>query len=161
MKRMILAAAIVTGFSTAAFAGKFVAGGKSFTPLGSYRIELSDNNLTMKGENCKTYIISYENSPMEVTVAVCHDGNCQRFVVLSDKLSIQYVCKTSLFGVKILGKEFAKEGLVTETRKLNMEEYYHQKVISSGVGSEIEATHLIASYFPKLLNDTGGATALK
>ena len=158
---MILAAIIAAGSGAAAFAGKFIAEGKSFTPVGSYRIELSDKHFTMKGENCRTYIIKYENSPMEVTVAVRNEQNCRRYLVLSDKLSVQYVCKSNLFGVKKLGKEFAKDGLVTEPGEINMNEYLHQKVISRGTWSEVEAAQLIASYFPMLFNDIDDVMALK
>lgn len=161
MKRMILAAVLVTGFSVAAFAGKFVAEGKTFTPLGDYRIELSDNQVPMNGEDCKAYSISYENSPMKVTIVVCKDKNCKKFVVLSDKLSVQYVCNSNYFGVQKLGKEFAKDGLVTSDEELNRSEYFHQKVITPGGRGDLEATQLIAAYFPMLLSNPGEVTALK
>ena len=141
MKRMILAAVLVTGFSVAAFAGKFVAEGKTFTPLGDYRIELSDNQVPMNGEDCKAYSISYENSPMKVTIVVCKDKNCKKFVVLSDKLSVQYVCNSNYFGVQKLGKEFAKDGLVTSDEELNRSEYFHQKVITPGGRGDLPVSH--------------------
>jgi len=44
---------------------------------------------------------------------------------------------------------------------MNRIEYFHQKVISSGMGEEVENAHLIASYFPMLIKGTsevsGGA----
>ncbi len=161
MKRMILAAVLVTGFSVAAFAGKFVAEGKSFTPLGDYRIELADNQLPMNGEDCKTYSVSYENSPMKVTIVVCKEKTCKRYLVISEKLSVQYVCNSNYFGVKKLGKEFAKDGLVTSDEGLNRSEYFHQKVITPGGRGDLEATRLIAAYFPMLLSNPGEVTALK
>ncbi len=158
---MILASALLTLFSAATFAGKFIAEGKTYTALGDYRIETSDNQMLLKGESCKAFIISYENSPMKVTVVVCKDKNCRRYVVLSDKLSVQYVCNPSYFGVEKLDKSFAKEGLSTSDEAMNRGEYFHQKVLSPGGRDVIEATQLIAAYFPMLLNNQADAVAWK
>ena len=161
MKRMILAAVLLIGLSAVTFAGKFVAEGKTYTALGDYRIEIADNQFLVKGEDCKTYIISYDNSPMKVTVAVCKERNCKRYVVLSDKLSVQYVCNRNYFGVEKLGKEFAQDGLKTSDQELNRSEYFHQKVLAPGGRGELEATQLIAAYFPMLLSNPADVTALK
>lgn len=153
MKRMILASVLIIAFSTASFARKLVAEGKTFTELGNYRIELADNPFSLNGKDCKAFIISYENSPMEVNVVVCKDRKCKRYVVLSDKLSVQYVCNEYYFGVEKLDKALEKEGYRTSDSALNRLEYFHQKVISHGQGGELENTQLIAAYFPMLLNN--------
>lgn len=158
---MILATALLTLFSAATFAGKVIAEGKTFTALGDYRIESSDNPMLIKGEVCRTYTVNYENSPMKVTIAVCKDRNCRRYVVLSDKLSVQYVCNPGYFGVEKLDRTFAGEGLRTSDEELNRVEYFHQKVLSPGKRDEIEATQLIAAYFPMLLNNQADAVALR
>ena len=77
MKRLFFAAVLMIAFCTASFAGKVVAEGKTFTALGDYTIETADNPALVKGEECKTYIISYENTPMKVTVAICKDRKCK------------------------------------------------------------------------------------
>lgn len=161
MKRMILAVVLIAGLSTAAFARKTVAEGKTFTAMGDYKIELADKTIPLKGEECKTFVISYENSPMEVTVVVCKDQKCKRYVVLSDKLSVQYVCNDKYFGVEKLDKAFAKEGYKTSDESLNRSEYFHQKVIGPGKGSELENTQLIAAFFPALLAIDTDAVALR
>jgi hypothetical protein len=161
MKRVILASVLLTVFSAVTFAGKLIAEGKTFTALGDYRIETSDNQILLKGEDCKTFVISYGNSPMKVTVAVCKEKNCRRYVVLSDKLSVQYVCNQYYFGVEKLDKSFAKEGYTTSDEELNRSEYFHQKVLSPGKSGELEATQLIAAYFPRLINDPADVIALK
>ena len=43
--------------------------------------------------------------------------------------------------------------------ELNRIEYYHQKVLTPGKRGELEATQLIAAYFPMLLNNPTEATA--
>jgi hypothetical protein len=85
---------------------------------------------------------------MKVTVAICKDRKCKTYVVLSDKLSVQYVCNESYFGVEKLDKAFEKDGYKTSDTELNRSEYFHQKVIAPGKRGEVEATQLIAAYFP-------------
>lgn len=159
MKRLFFAAVLMIAFCTASFAGKVVAEGKTFTALGDYTIETADNPALVKGEECKTYIISYENTPMKVTVAICKDRKCKTYVVLSEKLSVQYVCNESYFGVEKLDKAFEKDGYKTSDTELNRSEYFHQKVIAPGKRGEVEATQLIAAYFPMLLNPATEAIA--
>jgi hypothetical protein len=98
---------------------------------------------------------------MEVTVAICKDRNCRKYVVLSDKLSVQYVCNQYYFGVEKLDKAFEKDGFKTTDSELNRTEYYHQKVLTPGKRGELEATQLIAAYFPLLLNNPTEAVALR
>ena len=159
MKRMISAAVLTLVFCTALFAGKVVAKGPTYTALGNYTIENADNPAFVKGEECKTFVIRYENTPMEVTVAICKERKCKKYVVLSDKLSVQYVCNENYFGVEKLDKAFEKDGYKTSDSDLNRSEYYHQKVITPGKRSELEATQLIAAYFPMLLNNPVEAIA--
>jgi hypothetical protein len=161
MKRMILATVLILLIGTVAFGRKFVAEGKSHTALGNYKIELADNPVTIKGTDCKAYIISYENSPMEVTVVVSKERKCKRYIVLSDKLSVQYVCNADYFGVEKLDKSFEQNGYKTSDSALNRGEYFHQKVLGPGQKPEIEATHLIAAFFPMLFNGIESLTAAR
>jgi hypothetical protein len=159
MKRLISTAVLTLALCTASFAGKVVAKGPSYTALGNYIIETADNPVIIKGEDCKAFVIRYENSPMEVTVAICKERKCRKYVVLSDKLSVQYVCNANYFGVEKLDKVFEKDGLKTSDSELNRSEYYHQKVLTPGKRDELEATQLIAAYFPMLLNTPTEAIA--
>jgi hypothetical protein len=161
MKKMILLTVLIAMVSTVAFGKKVVAKGQTFSALGNYKIETVDNSITLKGNDCQAYTISYENTPMEVTVIVCKERKCRRYVVLSDKLSVQYVCNPVYFGVERLDKSFEKEGHKTIDQNLNREEYFHQKVLGPGQQPEIEATKLIAAYFPFLLNTNTSMTATK
>ena len=158
---MISAVVLLVLFCTASFAKKVVAEGKTYTALGDYKIEVADNPFMVKGEECRAYIISYENSPMKVTVALTKDRNCKKYLVLSDKLSVQYVCNSNYFGVEKLDKEFEEDGYKTSDSALNRSAYFHQKVITPGKRNELEATQLIAAYFPLLLNNTDETIALR
>ncbi len=159
MKRMILAAVLVIAFGSASFGRKLVAEGATYTSLGNYKIETADNQVPLKGQDCKAYVISYENSPMEVTVAIYKERNCRKYVVISDKLSVQYVCNNNYFGVEKLDRTFEKDGHTTSDAAMNRSEYFHQKVLSPGKRGELEATQIIAAFFPRLLNGTSEVVA--
>lgn len=152
MKRMILSAMLVLAISAASFAQKVVAEGKTYSALGDYKVQATENPIQMKGNDCKAYVIKYENTPMEVTVVVCKDKRCKKFVVLSDKLSVQYVCNSHYFGVERLDKSLEEAGYKTEDSGLNRVEYFHQKVLGPGQIGEMDATTTIAAFFPFLLN---------
>jgi hypothetical protein len=153
MKRMFFAALLIVAFSSASFSREFVAEGKTYSAVGDYKIKLADNPVTINGVQLKAYIITYENSPMEVKVAIMKDKKCKNYIVLSDKLSIEYVCNGDYFGVQKLGKSFEKDGILTSDESLNRSEYFHQRLIAQGKQGEVEATQLIAAYFPMLLKD--------
>jgi hypothetical protein len=152
MKRVFFAVVLVVAMVTTSFSRELVAEGKTHSALGDYKIEMADNPVKLNGVDHKAFIISYQNSPMEVTVVVTKGKNCKNYVVLSDKLSIQYVCNESYFGVQLLDPSFEKDGFKTATAALNKGEYFHQKVIAAGKRGEVENTQMIAAYFPMLIN---------
>ncbi len=153
MKKMIFAALLTVAFGGASFSRDFVAEGKTFSPLGDYRIETSDTPLTINGNVFKTFVISYQNTPLELKVAVTREHGGKKYIVISDELNVQYVCNADYFGVERLDKAYAKEGYVTSDLNLDKNEYFHQKVLTSGQGCELDNTRLIASYFPMLIRN--------
>jgi hypothetical protein len=157
MKKMFFAALLLVAFSSASFSREFIAGGKTHSALGDYKIEIADNPLTINGEVLKTLVISYQNSPLEVTVVIQKGKKCKNYIVLSDKLSVQYVCNENYFGVEKLDKSFEKDGLMTSDDAMNRSEYFHQKVLAPGKRGEIENAQLIAAFFPKLIKETNEA----
>ncbi|MCU0362714.1 MAG: hypothetical protein MUE32_05095, partial [Bacteroidales bacterium] len=76
MKRLIIAALLTVAFSTACFTRELVASGKTNTALGDYKIETADEQFVINGEKFRTFVISYQNSPMEVKVVVKPGKNC-------------------------------------------------------------------------------------
>lgn len=155
MKKMLFAVSLLVAFSTASFSREFVAGGKTHSSLGDYKIEIADNPVTINGEQLKAYIISYQNSPLVVTVAVRKDKNCKSYFVLSDKVSVLYVCNREYFGVQRLDKNLKVENaaFTSSDEGLNRSEYFHQKLISPGTHTELESTQFIAAYFPMLVKE--------
>ena len=151
MKRMFFLALLTIAFGSATYARELVAEGKTHSALGDFKIETTDNPVVINGESFNAFVISYQNSPMEVTIVVRPGKDCKHYIVLSDKLSIQYVCNDNYFGVERLDKSLKVEGYNTADNDLNRSEYFHQKKITSGMRGEIENTQLIAAYFPMLL----------
>ena len=154
MKRLIIGALLLVAFSSASFSREFVASGKTYSALGDYKIEIADNMVTLNGEQLKAFIISYQNSPMEVKVVIRKTAKCKNYFVLSDKLSVQYVCNENYFGVEKLDKSLEKDGYSTSDEAMDRSAYFHQKVIAPGKRGEIENAQLIAAYFPMLLKDS-------
>jgi len=155
MKRILIAGILIVAFSTASFARELVAEGKTYSALGDYRIEMADNPVIINGAEFKSFLISYQNTSLEVKVAVKKEHNCKRYIVLSDKLCVQYVCNENYFGVERLDKSFEKDGYATSDVALDRNEYFHQKVLTSGMSCELDNTRLIAAYFPMLIKNNG------
>jgi len=153
MKRIILVTALIFAISLASFARKFISEGKTYTALGSYKIELSDNPVTLMGKEMKAFIISYENTNMEVTVAFDKGRKEMTYYVISPTLAIKYVCNGNYFGVQKLGAELERDGFKTSDSALNRSEYFHQKVLTTGGNCDLENSRLIAAFFPMLINN--------
>jgi len=161
MKRIFLATALIFVISLASFARKFISEGKSFTALGGYKIELADNPVTLMGKEMKAFIISYENTSMEVTVAFEKGRKGMTYYVISPGLAIKYVCNGSYFGVQKLGNELEKDGYKTSDSALNRSEYFHQKVLTTGGNCDLENSRLIAAFYPMLLNNYENILAVR
>jgi hypothetical protein len=161
MKKMLFTALLTVAIGSASYSRELVAEGKTYSALGDYRIELADDPITINGEVFKAFVISYQNTPLEVKVAVRKEHNCKKYIVLSEKLSVQYVCNANYFGVERLDKSFEKDGYATSDLFLDRNEYFHQKVLTSGQGCELDNTRLIASYFPMLIKENGNSVVSK
>ena len=147
--------------SAGTFARTTVAKGKTFTQIGDYKIEVAETPIILDGRELTTYVISYDNSPLKVTVAVDKDKKGSNYLVISDKLSVQYVSNSSYFGVEKLSRKYNKMGLATSDNELNRTEYFRQKVLTSGDHSVLDNTKLIAAYFPVLVKDFTSILAAK
>ncbi len=154
MKTIIFLALLTICFSSATFARDFVAEGKTYTALGDYRIEKADNPVIINGEEFKAFVISYQNTPMEVTIVIRKGKACKNYIVLSDRLSVQYVCNEKYFGIEKIDKSLVVEGFKPTEAGLNRSEYFHQKKLAPGKRGELENAQLIAAYFPLLLTNS-------
>ena len=154
MKRIFLVTALIFTISLVSFARKLVSEGQSFTALGNYKIELADKPVMLMGKEMKTFIISYANTNMEVTIAFDKDRRGMTYYVISPALSVKYVCNGTYFGVQKLGSDLEKDGYKTSDSALNRSEYFHQKVLTTGGSCDLENSRLIAAFYPMLVNNT-------
>jgi hypothetical protein len=161
MKRAVLSAMLILAVSVASFATKYIATGKTWSVIGDYRIEVAETPVVLNGEELKTFVITYENSDQKITVAVDKQKKCSNYIVISDKLSVQYVCNDSYFGVERLDKEYSKLGHITHDEALNRSEFLHQRVISRESAGTLENAKLIAAFFPALVKDFDSLLAKK
>jgi len=161
MKRIVLVSALIFAVSLTSFGRKFVAAGKTFSALGNYKIEIADNPIVLKGKELKAFIISYENTNLEIKVAFDKTRQGMNYYVLSDNLSVKYICNGHYFGVANLEKELEKEGFRTSESAINRSEYFHQKVIATGTSCDLENSKLIAAFYPMLINNYENILAAK
>ena len=152
MKRTVLAIMLLAGVATLTY-GRKVAEGLSNSPLGKYTIEALDEPFVLAGEEMKCFEITYENSPLTVRVIVDKEKKCRNFLVVSDELSVMYTCNGAYFGVNKVDKKYGKAGIVTDDMSLDRGDYFHQKLITRGYTTEIDAARLIASYYPELIKE--------
>jgi hypothetical protein len=153
MKRIILTALFVLVICAVSYGRKLVAEGKTFTTMGNFKIETADQPFVVNGVSLDTYVITYDNSKMTVTVAIDKDRKCRRYLTISDKLSVQYVCYGTHFGIEKLNEKYAMDGLKTSDAALNRSAYFHQKVLTQGQNDPVTCMKLIGAYFPELIND--------
>ncbi len=154
MKRIITSALLLLFIGCASFGRKLVAEGKSFTAMGSFRIETSDKPVVVDGVELDTYIITYDNSDLCLTIAIDKTKDCKRYITLSDKLSVQYVCYESHFGVEKLNRRDNVNGITTSDSEMNRTAYFHQKILTPGGNDQVESMKLIGAYFPELLKNS-------
>jgi hypothetical protein len=159
MKRIILVAGLILAVSLGTYARRLVAEGKTYSALGNYKIEVDNKSFIINGKEHIPFIITYENSNLEIKVAIEIEKGVKKYYVLSDNLSVQYVANRHYFGVEKLSPEFEKDGYRTSDAALNRAEYFHQKAITTQRSWRRDNTKLIAAYFPMLLNNVENLVA--
>lgn len=155
MKRMYFITVLILTISTASFSKEFVSSGQTHSTFGDYKIEIADNKLTINGKQLNTYQISYQNTNMIITVTIMEDKKCKKYITLSEKLTVQYVFCKKRFGVEKLEKIFNIDGYLTTYEALNTNEFFYQKVLTTGERGDKENMQLLAAYFPFLIRGTG------
>lgn len=131
---------LAVGMIISANAREIVAGGKTYTAMGDYQITICDQPCIINGKELKTFTVMYENSPMEVKIAIEEGKKETTYIVTSEKLSVKYVQNRKYFGI----------GDIMDEGNLNKDEYFHQRVLTTGQSNK-ESLRLIAAYFPYLL----------
>ena len=162
MKRILSLTVIIALLGTVGMAMDPVAKGKTHCCLGNYVIEKASEPLMVDGNVLETFVVSYENSDMTVTVAVDEsDKKCTTYLVESDNLTMQYDCNGKFFGVKKADRRYIGDGFKTQSENLNREQYFRQRVITQQKKSKIDHVKLIAVYYPQLVDNYEEVFAVK
>jgi uncharacterized CHY-type Zn-finger protein len=153
MKRITLIALLLMTVSMVSMGNNLVAKGQSNTTFGEYKIEQLDDHMVLNGKELDQYLITYEKSNMKVMVVIDKQKKCKKYYVLTDKLPVQYECNGNYFGIKKLDNDLSAKGFATSFDRINREEFYHQKVLTSETSATLDHLHLIASYYPGLFKE--------
>ncbi|NMC39975.1 MAG: hypothetical protein GYA43_02190 [Bacteroidales bacterium] len=154
MKRVIIAAVLIFAVVAPSFGKRLLAKGESNTAYGRYSIEELSEPILLAGKEMKAYSITYDKTGTEIKIAVDRKRNETVYYVLSPEFSVKYVNNRKYFGIGMTGKELEKEGYVTKNEKMNMHQYFHQKVMADATRTPTDYLELIASYFPLLCCET-------
>lgn len=107
---------------------EFFLKGETNCKLGEYNIVHSSDSYVLNGDELNTYINSHKNSSKTVKISVLKEKDRCRYIVVSEDLSVQYICKKDYFGGYMHDKDFNKLGLETDKEMLELGGYYHQKI---------------------------------
>ena len=162
MKRLFCFLAAILVLCITGLAKAPVAEGKTYCCLGNYIVDNAVDPITINGEPLKTFTVTYENSDVTVKIGIDRsDRACTRFIVISDELEIQYLCKNNCFGAKRISNAQQIGKYSTSELNLDLAEYYHQRVLSSLPMSEVDYLQLISVYFPRLIKGYEKILAMK
>ena len=161
MKRIALTFVLITAVCFGSFARKLVGEGKTYTSFGKYKIEVDDTYMMVNGKQHKPYVITYENSNLEMRVAIDLEGEKKIYYVLSDVLSVKYVSNRKYFGVEKLGNSLENDGYTTSESALNRDQYFHQRILSKVQDWDSDNLGLVAAFYPMLLNNMDNFLAAK
>jgi hypothetical protein len=152
MKRFFLTAAVILAVCLASIGNTIVAQGESNSEFGAYKIEAMKDKMLFMDKQLDKYQITYANSDLKVIVAVDKLKKGEKYYVLNEKFPVQYERNGTHFGIKVLDKAFASQGYSTIFENANRGEYFHQKVLTTESIDANKQLHLIAAYYPGLLN---------
>lgn len=133
-----------------ASAGNIITRGESNSAFGKYTIEKLDDHMIVDNRELDQYMITYDKSDLKVLVVMEKQKKCKKYFVLTDKMPVQYECNGTYFGIKKLEKAMAERGYSASTAKMNREEFFHQRVLTSETTATVDHLSLIASYYPGL-----------
>lgn len=150
MKKILLTAVLIVAVCLASFAAKIVIQGNSNSVFGDYKIVKLDEHLMFLNKELDKYQISYENTDLSVIVVVDKQKKCQKYYVLSEQFPVQYEYNGTYFGIKKLDKSLEASGYSTVMENINRTEFYHQRVLCTGITGTVDHLNLIASYYPGL-----------
>ena len=166
MKRVNLLSGIVFFVMTLAVSTTINAGnapevmsGNSLTELGAYQITEMEPE-TIDKETFRKFELDYENGSAPVTILLNERKRCNDFIVRSNVMEVQYVCKKSGFGATaISNSKYRQLPEQTNNMFLSSDALRNQsKIVNKQVSVE-KALGLIACYYPALFKNVQNIVA--
>lgn len=120
--------------------------GNSNTAAGAYVIQSTNTVFHYQGMQYAVYDVVYDNTEMNMKIAVNMRGDCNSFVAYSDDCMLFYNCSKDGFGVRkvMFSNPWAAE-------KYDAQKFHDQSIILKQKKIEKkQAMGLIASYVPRL-----------
>lgn len=126
--------------------------GKSFTEFGDYTVTPSDEAMNFNGKDLITYELVYSNLKQPVKIGVDNRKNCKIFIVKYPSFEVQYNCTKRSFGVRRMEDKFVSINPVIVDGILDFDQFARQELILTESKPDTELLHLIACYFPSLMD---------
>ena len=127
--------------------------GSSNTEFGDYSIKRSEKSMLVNKTEIPTYELSYSNLKDNIVIGINEQKRCKDFIIKSPNFEVQYVCTKKGFGVRKIDEEYASVNPSVVNALLDNQQFAYQELITGSKKSEDELLHLIACYFPFLIND--------
>lgn len=133
--------------------------GNSLTVLGEYKITEVGTE-TIEKETFRKFQVDYENGSVPVTILLNERKRCNDFIVRSNVMEVQYVCRKSGFGASpIANSNYRRLPEQTNSMFLSQEALSNQKKIVNNMVSVEKALGLIACYYPLLFENVQNIAA--
>lgn len=126
--------------------------GESFTEFGEYNITVSDEPLLVNGKEVLTYDLEYTNLKHKIKIGIDEKRRCKNFIVKHPGFEIQYVCTKKGFGVKLMEPGYATIQQNVINAIMDNNQFNYQQLITPNEEPLEDILHLIACYFPHLIN---------
>jgi len=120
--------------------------GNTNTSAGDFVVHLSEDLYHFQGRVHEVYKVSYDNTNMNMKIAVNTEGDCKSFVAYNGEFTFFYNCNKFGFGVrKVMFDNFWAH------EQFSAEQYHQQSIMKCDkIIDKKDAVRLIAVYVPML-----------
>jgi len=127
--------------------------GNSYSDFGDYVITLSEDPLEIDGVSLETYDLVYQNLDDVVKIAVDNKKRCTNYIVKHPGFECQYTCNKYGFGARLISSQYASLDPMVVSYLMDGEQFECQAKLVTEEKSNAELLHMIAGYFPKLIDE--------
>ncbi|MCF8347141.1 MAG: hypothetical protein K9G38_08010 [Bacteroidales bacterium] len=120
--------------------------GTTISPAGDYVVTTTDEVYYFQGKVYEVFDVSYEDSFMDMKIAVNSDDDCKSYIAYSDNFTVFYRCDEGGFGVRriLFTNSETREGFDSEKYNEQIVLKNQQRIFKK------KAIELIASNLPTM-----------